>query len=318
MASFAKPSFILGCDVGKDRIVVFDSRLDQHAEWPNDPQSLQAVLADLPAGGLLVCEATGGYEAALLAAAHAAGLACHRADPRKAHAFARSLQSHAKTDTIDAEALARYGAERGDTLPRWQPPAPAQAALTALVQLRSDLTEALADWRRRLKAPGAGPVRQHLQDVLAGLEARLAAVEADIARLIEADEELTARTDVIQNIPGCGAVTAVTLAALMPELGQIGRKQAAALAGLAPYPRQSGQTNAYRPTRGGRRPVKTVLFLAAMAARRHNPDLKAFYERLIANGKKRIVAIIAVARKIITIINARIRDANLQNTKQLC
>ena len=326
MAFIAKPSFVLGCDVGKDSVAVFNSKKGKRSTWANDPasleQALQDALADLPEDGLpeslLVCEATGGYEAALLAAAHAAGLACHRADTRKASAFVRSLNSHAKNDALDAKALALYGLERGGRLPRWQPASTAQIRLTALVQLRGDLVGCLSDWRRRLKAPGADPVSSHLQAVLDDLEARLAAVEADIAALIDADRGLAAKTAVIQAIPGCGSVTAATLAALMPELGQIDRKQAASLAGLAPHPRQSGQADAYRSTRGGRRPVKTVLFMAAMTARRYNPDLKAFYERLITNGKKRIVAIIAVARKLITIINARIRDAAMLNPQQLC
>ena len=114
---------------------------------------------------------------------------------------------------------------------------------------------------------------------------------------------------IIKAIPGCGYLTAVTVAALMPELGAMSGRQAASLAGLAPHPYQSGQRNGYRRTRGGRPEVKRALFMAAMAARNHNPTLKAVYERLLQNGKKPLLALTALMRKLITIINARVRDS---------
>ncbi|MFO1119884.1 MAG: transposase [Rhodospirillales bacterium] len=127
--------------------------------------------------------------------------------------------------------------------------------------------------------------------------------------LVENDPATAAAVALIEEIPGCGHRTAVTLAALMPELGTLSRRRAASLAGLAPHPRQSGQHDGYRRVRGGRPEVKRALFMAAMAARNHNPDLKTVYNRLIANGKKPLVALTALMRKLITIINARIRDA---------
>ena len=131
----------------------------------------------------------------------------------------------------------------------------------------------------------------------------------DIRQLIERDPATATVVAIIKAIPGCGYLTAVTVAALMPEIGSMSGRQAASLAGLAPHPHQSGQRDGYRRTRGGRPEVKRALFMAAMAARNHNPALRAVYERLIHNGKKPLVAITALMRKLITIINARVRDS---------
>ncbi len=138
-----------------------------------------------------------------------------------------------------------------------------------------------------------------------------------IHELIDRDPATAEVVAIIKDIPGCGHVTAVTVAALMPEIGSMTGRQAASLAGLAPHPCQSGQRDGYRRTRGGRPEVKRALFMAAMAARNHNPTLKVVYERLLHNGKKPIVAITALMRKLITIINARIRDALQNPTPQL-
>ena len=321
MADRTIPHHVLGCDVGQDSIVIFDSLSATTRSVDNSPAALRRALAELapqPGDGVLVvCEATGGHEATLLAQAWQAGLAAHRADPRKAHAFIRSLRSQAKTDSIDAQALARYGLERGASLALWQPPSQSQQALKALVRLRSDLVGSRADYTRRLKAPGQGADKPHIRATIEALTQRIQALEADIDRQLERDPGLAQTCAIIQDIPGCGQKTAITLVALMPELGTLNRKQAAALAGLAPHPNQSGKTEAYRRVRGGRRDVKAALFMAAMAARRFNPDLKKHYDKLSAKGKKPIVAIIAIARKLITIINAKIRDA-LFPEKQLC
>lgn len=321
MADQTKRQQILGCDVGQDSVVIFDSRSGTTRTVDNAPDALRraftALTADFYGDVLVVCEATGGHEASLLSVATGAGLAAHRADPRKACAFIRSLRGHGKSDAIDAEALARYGFERRDKLPLWQPPAQNQQSLRSMVRLRSDLVGDRADYRRRLKAPGNGPDKPHIRATIEALTERIEALEADIDRLVDHDAGLAKTRAVIQDIPGCGPKTAITLAALMPELGHINRRQAAALAGLAPHPNQSGKTDAYRRVRGGRRDVKTALFMAAMAARRFHPELSKHYDSLRARAKKPLVALIAIARKLITIINAKIRDACFTK-QQLC
>ncbi|MDT0635838.1 transposase [Spectribacter hydrogenoxidans] len=270
MESITSPR-VFGCDVGQDTLVVFDSQTGQHTELANQPAALAAFVTTLGPDSLVVCEATGGHEAALLAATVEAGVPAHRADARKVKAFIRSLGRLAKTDRIDAQGLARYGRERADQLVRWQPPDADRQALQSLVRLRRELVAQRTAHQQRLKAPA-----------------------------------LRQRYDIIQAIPGCGPVAATALVALLPELGQANRR---GIAALAPHPRQSGKTNGYRRVRGGRPEVRQALFMVALAASRHHPTLQAFYNRLVANGKKKIVAITAVMRKLITIINARIRDA---------
>ena len=305
-------TIILGCDVGKDEIAIFNSSSGRHRTVANCPRALKAFADNLPDGVFAVCEATGGYEKPLLAALTRAGVNVHRADARKVKAFIRSLGRLAKTDAIDAEGLARYGQERQGVLALWAPAPAHLETLQTLVRLRTQLVKEHTAWRNQASAPGAAPVKAHLTAMIKACETRLEAVEADIDRLIQDHEDLKTRVEIIQQIKGCGPTTARALTALMPELGSLGRKRAASLAGLAPHPHQSGKRDGYRRTRGGRPEVKRALFMAAMAATRYNEDLKAFYLRLVNGGKKKLVAITAVMRKLITIINARIRDANRQ------
>lgn len=321
MADRTNSRQVLGCDVSKDSVTIFDSLSGRLQEVDNEPKALRRVLAELLPGpaadSLLVCEATGGYEARLLSAAWQAGLPAHRADPRKASNFARSLRSHGKTDSIDAQGLARYGLERADSLPLWQPPTPRQQALRDLVRLRAGLANTHADYARRLKAPGEGPHKRHIQATLEDLARRIQDLEAEIDSLIAQDNTLVERFEVVCAIPGCGRKTAIVLLALMPELGQLSRRQAAALAGYAPHPDDTGKHNGYRRVRGGRPQIKTALFMAALAASRYHPELSAHYQHLLAQGKKKLVALTAIARKLITIINAKIRDASYTR-EQLC
>ncbi len=312
MTKSAKPSaHVLGCDVGKDEIAIFDSRANRYMTVANRPDTLKIFAGNLSNDAFIVCEATGGYEKPLLTALTRAGISAHRADARKVKAFIRSLGRLAKTDAIDAQGLARYGQDRQADLALWKPAGADMEALQTLVRLRTQIVKDHTAWRNQLQAPGSGPVKAHLEVMIETCKERLKAIEADIDRLIQGNEGLKARVEIIQNVKGCGATTAHALAALMPELGSLGRKRAASLAGLAPHPYQSGKRDGYRRIRGGRPDVKRALFMAAMAATRYNPGLKTFYERLVAAGKKKLVALTAVMRKLITIIDARIRDAKL-------
>jgi len=306
-----RPTCFIGCDVGKADIVMCDSRTGRITRVRNTDAALADFAATLDPGALVVCEATGGYEALLLAALVHAGRAAHRADARKVKAFIRSFGTLGKSDTIDARALAEYGRERHDRLARWQPRDRHRDRLHRLVSARHDLVEQRVACRNRLQAPGSGDVAARLQRILAALDAEIAGLEDDMRALIAACEPLRKTVAVLATITGIGPATAARLTALMPELGTLGRRQAAALAGLAPHPRQSGASDAYRATRGGRPAVKHALFMAALTAARRNPDLNAFYRRLLDNGKKPIVATVAVMRKLIVIANAKLRDADI-------
>ena len=303
------PTRFIGCDVGKAEIVVFDSQDGQVRSLKNRPGALAAFAAALDASCLVVCEATGGYERALLDALVAAGRPAHRADARKVKAFIRSFGTLGKSDAIDARALARYGHERHASLARWQSPDPQRLILQALVLARADFLAQRTACINRIKAPGSGPVRACLSALQACLDDQIRRLDAAIQDAIRALEDLARAETVLRSIGGIGQKTAAALIALMPELGHLTRRQAAALAGLAPHPNQSGAGDAYRRTRGGRPAIKTTLFMAALAAARHDPAARTAYQRLRANGKKPIVAITALMRRIIVIANARLRDA---------
>lgn len=298
----------IGCDVGKSHIVVFDSGSGRTVSLLNQPAALAAWAARLEPGCLVVCEATGGYEAALLIAVTAAGLCAHRADARKVKAFIRSFGTLGKTDAIDACALARYGRERHAQLALWRPGDVERDRLQALVTTRADLVAARQACLNRLAAPGSEHIQAHLQPLLACLTGQITAIETEIDAVIGAHPPLREAARTLRAIAGIGPTTTAILLALMPELGRLNRRQAAALAGLAPHPRQSGTIDAYRRTRGGRPQVKRAMFMAALSAVRYNTSLKAFFERLVANGKKKLVAITAVMRKLIVICNAKLRN----------
>ena len=308
MTNIDPPVAFIGCDVGKASIVVFDSRDATTRTIANQPNALAEFAATLDAGCLVICEATGGYEADLLEAVCAAGRAVHRADARKVKAFIRSLGTLGKSDAIDARALARYGEERHDRLARWQPRDADRQQLQTLVLARRELVRQRVACSNRLASPGAAPVGERLQRILDVLDQEIAGLEADIAQLIDHSMVLTRAITVVRTLRGFGPAVAAAVVALMPELGTLGRRQAAALAGLAPHPNQSGSADRYRRTRGGRPDIKQILFMAAMAAVRSDPSIKAFYRRLIGNGKKPLVALTAVMRKMIVIANARLRD----------
>ena len=304
------PARFIGCDVGKNEIVVFDSRSRSISTLANRPEALAEFAAALDSDVLVICEATGGYEAMLLEALVAHHRPAHRADARKVKAFIRSFGTLGKNDAIDAKALARYGEERHRQLPRWKPADKQRSDLAGLVLVRQDLIDARTAWSNRSRAPGgAGDLIAPVLDVL---NAQIRDAEARIKALLDICQPLREAVAVLRTIKGLGPATAPALIALMPELGTLDRKRVAALAGLAPHPNQSGTREGYRKVRGGRAEIKRILFTPALTAVKHEPSLKAFYERLIAAGKKPMLALVAVMRKMIVIANARLRDAAVQ------
>jgi transposase len=309
MSCSATPaSRFIGCDVGKTTIVVFDAARQRTTEIDNRPEALADFAAALDPSCFVVCEATGGYENALLAALIAAGVPAHRADARKVKAFIRSFGTLAKTDRIDARALARYAKDRRAELPLWQAPQAERERLKRFVLLRRDLVAGRLAWANRRSAPGHEAAQPRLEALLASFNEQIRAIEADIQGLVQACQPVAKAVKTLLAVQGVGHTTAAALVALMPELGSLSRRQAAALAGLAPHPNQSGQSDAYRRTKGGRAEVKRVLFMAALSARKHNKTLSACYLRLIENGKKPIVAITALMRKLVVIANAILRQ----------
>ena len=307
---------VLGLDVSKDTVTLFDSVSRQTTTLANNRRALRAALKSYRQRGLAICEATGGYEDDLLAVLFKLAIPVHRADAAKVKAYIRSFGNPAKTDAIDAAWLARYGLDRHATLARWQPPAPNQERIEALVARRNDLVAIRVQERNRLKGPRSHLIATDLKSHIRDLDRRITTIERRIEALIKADRIMADRATALRSVPGIGRLLAPMLLAMMPELGTLSRRQAASLAGCAPHPRDSGKANQYRHTTGGRRPLRPALFIAALAAARGNNQLADAYSALVKRGKPKRLALVAIMRKIITIANARLRDLNAQ-TPQL-
>lgn len=305
--------YFIGIDIAKDFFDVALHGMPCSAQrFDNAPEGFtafcEAFARELPEA-LIVLEATGGYETALLADLCGRRIAVHRVQPLTARHYMRSLRAFGKTDRIDALALARYGAERHDSLPLFVPCARVLEDLRDLHSRRRDLLAMRIAEQQRLKHPRYRNLTQSVETMLNAIKAEISRIEEAMCALVEGSENLRARYKVLTAFPGIGGTTALCLLAEMPELGTLTRRQAASLAGLAPHPSDSGNHAGYRSIRGGRASVRKALFMAALAARQHNPSLRAFYLRLIQNGKKPMVAITALMRKMIVILNARMRDA---------
>jgi transposase len=299
---------VIGLDVAKTSVVLFDPISGRTWIVANDLRSLIAALAPFADYELAVCEATGGYERATLEAARVVGLAAHRADAARVKNYILSLGGAAKTDDIDARWLSRYGQERGGGLPRWQATNAEREGLASFVRHRQDLVDQRTATKNRRSAPGAQPVAAFLDAQIRFLDEQIDQLAKAIAKLLKASPTLAAAQSLLRQQKGFGPVASTTLLALVPELGQLNRRQAASLTRLAPHPRDSGQTSGRRRTGyGGRDGVRPVLFMAALSAARFNTDLKAFYERLIAAGKPKRLALTAVARKLVVLANSLLK-----------
>lgn len=302
------PHLVVGIDVAKETLAIFWSDKNTTKTIKNETRAIAQLVKSFPENTFVVCEPTGGYESLLIQSLVDAGVPCHRADTIKVKAFRRSYGRLAKTDAIDANLLAAYGEDRWQQLDLFQLPPKEYSELTALVARRQDLLGLRTAERNREQAPGPGSVKKSCRKLLKTLDQELASINQRIEDVIEQCSELCQKVAICKTLPGVGPKTAPALMAIMPELGTLSRKQAASLAGLAPHPNESGNKKGYRRMRGGRPQVRSILFLAAMSAVRSRGQLKVFYQRLIENGKKKIVAIAAVMRKIIVILNAKIRD----------
>ena len=305
------PQHSLGFDIAKETIAVSDGRTVQLID--NRRGAIRRFLRGCHADFAL-CEPTGGHEAILLEECLRLDLPAHRVDTRKLKAFIRSRGQLGKSDAIDARELAAYGLERWASLPLWCAPDPCQERLKALVRRRDDLVATRVAEQNRAKAPGASDLAATFKAVLAVLERQIKHVDQAIQALMHSRPLLKHKLTVVTAMPGIARITAAALLAAMPELGHMDRKQAAALAGLAPHPNESGKKIGYRKMRGGRPNVRTILFMPAMQAACGRGEFAAFYKRLIAAGKKPILVLAAVMRKIVITLNARLRDAQLQQS----
>lgn len=299
------PQNVIGVDIAKDWIDThcFDSGRAGRIEM--SPRALKAF-ARRCTGALVVFEASGGYECLLADALTAAGVAYARVNPRQAREFARATGRLAKTDRVDAEVLACMG--RTLELSPTPPPDPARTRLAALMARRDDLTGEVAREACRLKQAREAFVRADIVSLIRILKRRIVRLEAEIAALIKAHEPLAEAEQRLRSAPGIGPITAASLIARLPELGHVSRSAIANLAGLAPHACDSGQMRGQRRIWGGRKEVRTSLYQAAFIASRYDPALKALRQRLQDAGKPFKVVIIAVARILLTQLNAILRE----------
>lgn len=299
---------VVGIDVSKAELAVAVYPSEEAWTSAATPAALDALVARLCAlhPCLLVVEATGGYEMPVVAACTAGGLPITVVNPRQVRAFAQAVGRTAKTDAIDAGVLALFGA-RVQPAVRPMPDAATQA-LAALVLRRRQLLEMLGAEQRRLAQATTPPVRTDVQRHITWLERRLGHVDDDITRAVQGSPVWRVQDDLLRSVPGIGPVTARTLLAELPELGQLSRRAVAALVGVAPFNRESGRWRGHRTISGGRASVRACLYMAALTAARHNPVLKAFYTHLRHAGKPPKVALVAVMRKLLITLNAMLRD----------
>ena len=301
----------VGIDVSKDHLDIAVRPSGEVFAVPRTPASLEALARRLKEFNpqLVALEATGGFETVVTATLAAAGLPVVAVNPAQVRSFAKAIGQRAKTDPIDAGLIAHF-AEATRPAVRALPDADTQM-LADLVQRRRQIIEMTgAESQREKRAPAR--LKKSIARLLKALLKELNSVDTDIDGAIRGSPAWREKEDLLTSVPGIGPAISRTLIAEMPELGRLDRKEIAALAGLAPFTRQSGQWPGQWPGRsfiaGGRTSVRTALFIGAMAAKRHNPILKAFFDRLVAAGKPKMAALIAVARKLITILNAILRD----------
>ena len=298
----------IGIDVSKATLTI--AVVPTGETWISEttPRAVDALVTRLRAHQptVIVVEATGGYEAALVAPCAAAGLPIAVVTPRQVRAFAQAVGRTAKTDAIDAALLAQFGA-RVQPTPRPVADA-ATEALGALVARRRQLLEMLGAERQRLaQAPPTGPIARDLRNHIRWLERRVQDVDGEIGTAIQQSPVWRVHEDLLRSVPGIGPTVAHTLLADLPELGRLDRSAVAELVGVAPFNCDSGQHRGQRHIWGGRAPVRAALYMAALVATRHNARLSAFYHRLRTAGKPAKVALVAVMRKLLTIVNTMIK-----------
>jgi transposase len=298
----------VGIDVSKDRLDVAIRPGGETFAVERNAAGLDRLIERLRqvSPRLVAVEATGGFETVAAASLASAGLPVVVVNPAQIRAFAKAIGQRAKTDPIDAAVIAHF-AEATKPQPR---PLPDEATrlLAELVGRRRQIVEMMAAEGQRERRLTDKRLRKSIARLRKVLDKELAELDGEIDDSVRGSPVWREKEDLLASVPGVGPVIASTMIAELPELGTLDRKQIAALAGLAPFTRQSGQWKGRSFIGGGRASVRTALFMGALVAMRHNPVLKAFFDRLIAAGKPKMVAIIAVARKLLTILNAIVRD----------
>lgn len=310
------PQIFVGIDVAKAHLDVALRPTGERWTVANAAASLAALVAQLQAVAptLSVLEATGGSQRAVVAALAAAGLPVVVANPRQTRDFANATGQLAKTDALDARALAHF-AEAVRPSPRPLPDAETAALRAVLTRRRQLVAMRTAEQNRLDSAPPT--VHADLQAHITWLDQRLAALDDTLDTTVRTSPVWRERDTLYRSVPGIGPVCARTLLLELPELGTLSRQRIAALAGVAPFNRDSGTLRGHRTIWGGRAALRATLYMSTLVAVRHNPVLKAFYERLVAAGKAKKVALVACMRTLLTILNAMAKQKTLWQPREV-
>jgi transposase len=315
MTNHKEPVFV-GIDVSKERLDVCRLPECQNAQFDYDEAGLAALkawLAQTPAQ-LIVLEATGGVESAVVAELASAGWPLVVVNPRQVRDFARALGKLAKTDSIDAQVLARFAQ---DVRPEIRPlPDKDQRLLIELVARRRQLVQMHTAESNRLKQARGPKVLNNIKHLLKTLEKHLRQVEQELDQQLRHSPLWREKDELLRSVPGVGPVTSRTLLAELPELGTLNRRQIASLVGVAPLNRDSGKLRGRRTVWGGRASVRAALYMAALTARRCYAPIRNLFQRLVDHGKPRKLALVACMRKLLTILNAMLQNntpCRLQN-----
>jgi transposase len=301
----------VGIDVSKKKLDVAVRPSGTTHQFANDAEGIAKLVETIRGPGVLVVlEPTGGYETELVCALVEAKIQPAVVNARQLRDFAKSRGILAKTDRIDAQAIALF-AELHRPEPRMQPDERARE-LEALVLRRRQLVDMRASEKARAQICNK-KIRPRIKEMIEFISKQIDDVDKELREFVEKSTEWKAKAELLESVKGVGRVVAVTLLALLPELGKLNRKQIAALVGVAPFNRDSGSKRGRRSIWGGREAVRSVLYMSATVAATHNAPIAALYQRLSAKGKEHKVAIVACMRKLITMLNAMVRDGKTWN-----
>jgi transposase len=294
----------IGIDVSKLLLDIHHN--GQAAQIPNTEKAIRAYLKSLPDDTMLVCESSGGYEATLITQAHSQRRPIARINARQVRDFAKAKGRLAKTDTLDARIITEF-AQAFHPAPLC-PADPLQIELSALVKLRSHILNQITQNNNLQETLSDKNILRILASTVASLKKQEVKIRSLIVATIKRSPSLTSNVNRLQEVQGIGLVTAFSLLSFMPELGTLSDTQAASLAGVAPFNHDSGQFRGQRHIRGGRSHLRSALYMAALVASRHNPILKPLYQRLLAAGKPKKLALTVLMRKLILLANRILKN----------
>jgi transposase len=297
----------VGIDVAKEKLDIAVLGEKDASLVTNDGKGIARLIKKMQKlePELIVVEATGGYQRAVADGLFRAGLAVAVVNPARVRQFARACGLLAKTDKLDAQILAVFGERVKPRL--YEGKNEKERELSGMLVRRRQLEEMIKAEKNRLRTVQPG-IQGSLERIIACLQAEKKAIEEQVYQYMAEQEEWQAKRKILESTPGVGVVTTATLLADLPELGKVDRKKIAALVGVAPMNHDSGKKRGYRKTKGGRADVRSVLYMATLVACRYNPLIKPQYEQLVKRGKEKKVAITACMRKLLTILNAMVRD----------